>query len=270
MGTRVVKNIVLPAIILAVVGVALVLVSLFAISIFALPSSTGIAAVGVWLVIDVVYLVLAPRKKRNANPLADIVDDRIEASPFVSRVLAVMLSFVLFVAFRSLAFQPGVVAGNSMLPGLHDRQVFVISKFAYGYGRFSFPLGIINFEGRIFGTMPQAGDVIVYRNLMTGGDAISRVIGAENDEFELTKGIVRINGRPAQLEDGTHMNPKIRRETLPNGVGYDVLFNPSLSNGRAYRAPSGAILVMGDNREMAAPTIVSVQDIVGRVELLLR
>jgi len=28
--------------------------------------------------------------------------------------------------------------------------------------------------------------------------------------------------------------------------------------------------VMGDNREMAAPTIVSVQDIVGRVELLLR
>ncbi|NPU10608.1 MULTISPECIES: signal peptidase I [Bradyrhizobium] len=264
------KNVVLPAIVLAIIGIALVVLAVVAISLFALPGWIGLVALGAWLIIACIYVLLVPKPEQNTDPLAGILDDPAERSPVIDRLLAVALSIVLFLAFRSLAFQAEVVAGHSMLPGFRDGQVFVISKFAYGYGRYSFPLGLVDFEGRLLGKTPGLGDVIVYRNVETDQDAISRVMGKENDQIELSNGTLRINGKPAQVEDGEQMNPNVRRETLPNGVDYPIRSNPSLSNGRTYRVPAGNVLVMGDNRQLAAPTVVPLKTVIGRVAFQLR
>ncbi|GLH79860.1 hypothetical protein SSBR45G_47690 [Bradyrhizobium sp. SSBR45G] len=259
------KNVVFPAVVLAIIGIALVVLAVLAISVFRLPRWIGLVALVVWLIIHCVYLLFLPRPKQNTDLLAEILDEPAKTSPVIERVMAIMLSIVLFIAFRSLVFQPEVVAGPSMLPGLHDGQAFFISKSAYGYGRYSFPLGIVDFDGRFLAAKPELGDVIVYRNSTTAEDAIGRVVGLENDQIEIANGFVRVNGTPAQLEDGGHMNPNIRRETLPNGVGYDVRFNGTMSNVPAYRVASGKVLVIGDNRERSAPTVVPLQTIIGKV-----
>ena len=84
-----------------------------------------------------------------------------------------------------------------MLPG--DR-VFA-AKYPYGYTRYSLPFSPPLFSGRIFGSVPVRGDVIVFRlpkDVST--DYVKRVVGLPGDRLQMKEGELHINGTAVKRE----------------------------------------------------------------------
>src|SRR6186997_2466511 len=97
-----------------------------------------------------------------------------------------LFRFVLTVAviawlFRSLVFAPFSIPSGSMLPTLYIGDYLVVAKWPYGYSRYSFPFGFPSFGGRVFGALPERGDVVVFRHPNEDSDLIKRVIGLPGD-----------------------------------------------------------------------------------------
>src|SRR5690242_3270367 len=89
-----------------------------------------------------------------------------------SSVRFILLLILASWAFRSLLFQPFSIPSGSMLPTLYIGDYLVVSKWPYGYSRFSFPFGFPSFDGRIFSRVPERGDVVVFRHPVQANDLI--------------------------------------------------------------------------------------------------
>ena len=167
------------------------------------------------------------------------------------------------ILFRSLLFEPFHIPSGSMKNNLLVGDFIFVSKSSYGYSRYSFPLGINFFEGRVFASnKPKRGDVIVFRLPKSlGTDYIKRVIGMPGDTVQIKRGVVYLNGKEVPRKrmknftepflEGAKPIPRYR-ETLPNGVSYDVL--DDLEDGPAdntgvYTVPEGHYFFLGDNRD---------------------
>ena len=85
-----------------------------------------------------------------------------------------------------------------MLPTLYIGDYLAVSKWPYGYSRYSFPLGLPSFEGRLLGRLPRRGDVVVFRHPSEDADLIKRVIGVPGDRVELT--VVHADGSKSKVE----------------------------------------------------------------------
>lgn len=200
-----------------------------------------------------------------------------------------LLRFVLLVAIlawavRSFVAAPFNIPSGSMLPTLYIGDYLVVSKWPYGYSRYSFPFGFPRFEGRIFNHLPGRGDVVVFRHPSEDADLIKRVIGLPGDRIEVRGGVLILNGRavprrslpPAKIAVSPNsacrtvplVEPlviatngqaacvyKAYLETLPGGPSYTVLDQVDGSAGDNFPAvevPAGHIFVMGDNRDDSA------------------
>ena len=198
-----------------------------------------------------------------------------------------LLRFVIVVgliawAVRSLVAAPFSISSGSMLPTVYIGDYLLVTKWPYGYSRFSFPFRIPSFNGRILGGVPERGDVVVFAGAGDERmDLLKRVIGLPGDVIEVRGGRPIINGRllprekvepvavplspnsPCRVVGGAR--PVIRgsgsgaacvyqayRETLPNGVSYKVLdqVDGGLADDfEAARVPPGHVFMMGDNRD---------------------
>jgi signal peptidase I len=173
-----------------------------------------------------------------------------------------------------------------MAPTLLVGDYFVVSKYAYGYSRFSLPFSPPLFAGRIFGTEPRRGDVAVFRLPRdTTTDYVKRIVGLPGDRIQMKDGALIINGVPVQRErvddfiseDG---GERIRRWriTLPGGVSYlaiDLQDHGALDNTDVYIVPSGHYFMLGDNldnstdsRVLRAVGYVPFENLVGRAEFI--
>lgn len=127
-------------------------------------------------------------------------------------------------------------------------------------------------HGRLFGHLPERGDVIVFRpEPEPDRDFIKRVIGLPGDRIQVTDGKLYINGEAVQREDlgltafeeadGSVSQIDTVRETLPNGVTYTT-FNKfddgELDNTREFVVPEGHYFMMGDDRDNSADSRTSV------------
>src|SRR6187431_994856 len=72
-------------------------------------------------------------------------------------------ALIIALVFRSLLFHPFNIPSASMEPTLLIGDYLFVSKFAYGYSRYSFPFGLPLFDGRIWKGDPKRGDVVVFR-----------------------------------------------------------------------------------------------------------
>ncbi|MBX9726172.1 MAG: signal peptidase I, partial [Rickettsiales bacterium] len=92
--------------------------------------------------------------------------------------------FMVFLAliFRSVAYEPFHIPSGSMLSTLYEGDYIFVSKFSYGYSRFSFPFSPNLFDGRVLETMPKRGDVVVFRPPRDERtDFIKRIMGLPGD-----------------------------------------------------------------------------------------
>ena len=184
-------------------------------------------------------------------------------------------------AVRSLVLAPFSSPSGSMLPTLYIGDYVAVAKWPYGYSRVSFPFGFPPISGRVFGSVPSRGDVVVFRHPSEPVDLIKRVIGVPGDIVEVRDGALILNGRPVsrmplgQYPLATSANtpckmvppamPSIEqrlgqpycllaafRETLPGGPSFTVLDQVeggAADDFAAVRVPPGQLFLMGDNRD---------------------
>ena len=75
-----------------------------------------------------------------------------------------------------------------MKPTLLVGDYLFVSKFAYGYSRYSLPLGLPLFSGRIFERLPERGDVVVFKLPSDNKtDYIKRVVGLPGDHVQVLR-----------------------------------------------------------------------------------
>ncbi len=205
-------------------------------------------------------------------------------------IKVIFQAILIAIVLRAILFQPFFVPSGSLIPTLLIGDRLFVSKFAYGYSKYSFPFTPFNFQGRIFGSEPQIGDIAVFRNNKDEGkDYIKRVIGRPGDRIQMIKGTLVINGKPVPRErlkdepteigsNRTIIAPRYK-ETLPNGVSYTILKtdgdNGSLDNTPTYEVPMGHFFMMGDNRDNSSDSrvpssvgYVPLENFIGRAEIL--
>src|SRR5215213_7631677 len=99
------------------------------------------------------------------------------AGGWAETVKTVVYAGLIAVGIRTVAFEPFNIPSGSMIPTLLVGDYLFVSKYSYGYSRYSMPFSPNLFEGRIFGRLPDRGDVAVFKLPRdTSQDYIKRVI----------------------------------------------------------------------------------------------
>lgn len=203
-------------------------------------------------------------------------------------IKTIIYAVLIAVVIRSFLFEPFRIPSGSMYPTLEVGDYLFVSKYTYGYSRYSFPGGIIPFEGRIWADMPKRGDIVVFKFPVDNKtDFIKRVIGLPGDTIEVKRGRLFINNQMVEREevgDYTVDEFVIRpenyteyTETLPEGFKHNILevsdYEPQVDNTTKVTVPEGHIFVMGDNRDRSDDSRVSVgfvpvENLVGKARFL--
>ncbi|MFZ2031763.1 MAG: signal peptidase I [Vitreimonas sp.] len=190
---------------------------------------------------------------------------------FWENVRTILYALALAFVLRFTIAQPYRIPSGSMQPTLEVGDYIVVTKWSYGYGRYSFaPLEGLLPHGRLFGHAPNRGDVIVFRPPPEPDrDFIKRLIGLPGDHIQMINGVLHINGAPVRRqstgvmaftnESGFVEHIPTYVETLPNGVSYTTFDRgeTELDNTREYVVPAGNYFMMGDDRDNSADSRVA-------------
>jgi signal peptidase I len=203
-------------------------------------------------------------------------------------IYAVLVAMVV----RTLLIEPFSIPSRSMLPTLQVGDYLFVSKFSYGYSKYSLPFSLPLFSGRILFHPPKRGDVAVFKKPTDNKtDYIKRIIGLPGDRIQVKAGRLYINGTIVPRKslgeyiDVKHEYGGVRErymsylETLPNGVSHVVLERgddvPYVDNTEVYVVPKGHYFMMGDNRDNSQDSrylslvgFVPAENLVGRADFM--
>ncbi len=179
-------------------------------------------------------------------------------------VWIVIQALLIALVVRTLLFQPFNIPSGSLVPTLLVGDYLFVSKYSYGYSKYSLPLGLPLFEGRIMASEPKRGDIAVFKLPKDSKtDYIKRVIGLPGDRIQMIDARLYINGQETQrtplppyhtIDDfGRPSDVPHYMETLPNGVSHEIIQKNGdsgyWSNTPVYTVPAGHYFMMGDNRD---------------------
>ena len=211
-------------------------------------------------------------------------------------------------AFHSFVAKPFYIPSESMLPGLQVGDQLVVTKYPYGWSfisptlpnpiamwkdlvlkqpQESWGVQLPFVKGRLFGRLPERGDVVIVTPPGRNQDYIKRVIGLPGDRLEVRDGVVLINNVPVRrgpvhnvlmpidanttcnaIPDGRRIvdgkpycQLPLVRETLPNGRSYETvdLGYYGSDNYAPVTIPANHVFLMGDNRDQSADSRVPLE-----------
>jgi signal peptidase I len=207
-------------------------------------------------------------------------------------IKTVVYAVAIAMVIRTFAYEPFNIPSRSMVPTLLVGDFLFVSKLSYGYSRHSMPFSPGLFDGRVFETRPERGDVAVFKTPADNStDYIKRVIGLPGDRVQMRKGALFINDKPVdreRVEDFEYVDATGRlsfvpqyRETLPNGRSYmtlDARPNFFHDDTGVFTVPEGHYFMMGDNRDNSSDSrmpvrrggvgMVPAENLVGRADVL--
>src|SRR5215467_15214992 len=95
--------------------------------------------------------------------------------------------------------QPFIVPSGSMEPTLMIGDEIAAAKYAYGYGRYSAPFGVIPIKGRVLDSPPERGDIVVFALPRDPKQTyVKRLIGLPGDRIQMKGGELFINGQEVE------------------------------------------------------------------------
>ncbi len=200
-------------------------------------------------------------------------------------VYAILIAMVV----RTVAFEPFSIPSGSMLPTLLVGDYLFVSKYSYGYSRYSLPFSPPLFDGRVMSSMPERGDIAVFRLPSDPSvDYIKRVVGLPGDRIQVRDGVLHINDEPVRrqrVDDYVLRAPgRVRHvpqyvEILPNGRRHRIIETDGdramMDHTAVYHVPPGHFFMMGDNRDNSQDSrflgqvgYVPADNLIGRAEVL--
>ncbi len=215
------------------------------------------------------------------------MSDEKKQSALWENVKVIIQALLLAMVIRTVFFQPFTIPSGSMMPTLLVGDYIFVNKFSYGYSKYSLPFSPNLFEGRIFESEPERGDIAVFRFPPNPSiDYIKRIVGLPGDRIQMIGGVLQVNGQPVpKIQDGVftsdyRMDPgtdvPVFRETLENGVSYDTLDQAQGTRGddtREFIVPEGHYFAMGDNRDNSLDSrfdvgFVPAENLIGKASLI--
>ncbi|MBK1662663.1 signal peptidase I [Paracraurococcus ruber] len=207
---------------------------------------------------------------------------------WLESVKTILYAGLIAIGIRTIAFEPFNIPSGSMIPTLLVGDYLFVSKYSYGYSRYSMPFGPNLFSGRILGSLPDRGDVAVFKLPRDPSqDYIKRIIGLPGDRIQVIRGVLHVNGQAVKREPvGTtvaedresRMTVRQFRETLPGGRVHAIVEQSddgALDNTQEFRVPENHVFAMGDNRDNSldsrvpsAVGFIPVENLVGRAEFI--
>ena len=179
-----------------------------------------------------------------------------------------IFAILIAVFLRSFAFEPFTIPSGSMKPNLLVGDFLFVSKWDYGYSRYSFPFGIPPFKGKIFESNPERGDVIVFK--LPGQENINyvkRLIGLPGETIKVINGEVYIKSNNSkefemlnQFDDGFFFDDQYKKDIqqlIENEYKIlNITDNGPLDYTPEYQIPKDKFFFMGDNRDNSSDSRV--------------
>ncbi len=200
----------------------------------------------------------------------------------------VFWAILIALIIRSFLLEPFRIPSGSMYPTLRVGDYLFVSKYSYGYSRYSFPAGLPLVKGRIWYSQPQRGDVVVFKfpkNPNT--DFIKRIIGLPGDKVQVKEGRLYINGeKMARDEKERYVIDEYvsvpefyhqYEETLPEGKKHRIIEISDeeriVDNTEEMTVPEDMFFMMGDNRDRSNDSRLSVgfvpkENLVGKAKFI--
>jgi len=137
---------------------------------------------------------------------------------------------------RTFLFQPFNIPSGSMKATLLVGDYLFVSKYSYGYSHYSIPLSPPLFSGRVFGSEPARGDIVVFRL-------------PKDDSTDYIKRVIGLPGETVYIHDGlVYINDKLLDEPYLEGAQTACRPESDACSSGPVTVPAGAVFVMGDNR----------------------
>ena len=212
--------------------------------------------------------------------------DEQSGSAILDTIKTLLVAGIIAISFRSVVAEPFNIPSGSMIPTLLVGDYLFVSKYSYGYSRYSFPFGIAPINGRVFEDTPQRGDVAVFRLPSNPSvDYIKRVIGLPGDVVQVKQGILHLNNTPVNRRLIGTVQPSslqstadtVYRETLPDGREHmiqEVNDIQLFDNTQAFTIPEGHYFMMGDNRDNSRDSrsssvgVVPIENFIGKAQFI--
>lgn len=226
-------------------------------------------------------------------------DDRTEPEMtlkqrIISEVKFLLGLFAFISVFFTLVWGHYKIPSESMQPTLEVGDHLYVSKFAYGYSRYSLPFGFDRLPflkpGKVFSKVPKRGDVVVFKHPKSGLVMIKRVIGLPGDTVQTVGGRLYINKEAVKR---TAIADYLYRQHKGGVVGVDVyeeqwadaeephiIYEQTdqgrLDNAGPFEVPAEHIFMMGDNRDNSidsrapsGPGMVPFDHLIGRADMMM-
>jgi signal peptidase I len=210
----------------------------------------------------------------------------------VSNLKALFWALIIAGFIRSFIVEPFKIPSGSMKPNLLVGDFLFVSKWDYGYSRYSFPFGLPLFDGKLLEKSPKRGDIIVFKlPTKESINYVKRLVAMPGETIKISEGMIYVKKKGANefrmysqklLEpffDDQYNADIMRLQENNTNRNYEVLNlsnNSMLDNTNEFLVPNDHYFFMGDNRDNSSDSrdirntvgFVPKENIIGKVRFI--